>query len=47
MNAAHYVVAEHVVLRCRCGVEVIADSEERAERLMGEHLFEHKEEPPA
>jgi hypothetical protein len=47
VTAAHYVVAEYVVLRCRCGVEVAAESEERAERLMAEHLVEHKDKPPA
>jgi hypothetical protein len=35
---AHHVVAEYVVLRCRCGVEVVADSEELAENLLAEHI---------
>lgn len=41
----HVVVAEWVILRCRCGTEVGADSELRAEELMAEHLFDAQESP--
>jgi hypothetical protein len=46
---AHQVVAAFVVLRCRCGVQVTADSEELAEQLLANHIaggLELVEEPP-